>query len=162
MPARAAWNQGDGRNSPRAISPLHVPRPLGGPSDRNTPPAAQGGQGNYYEDVDPRFAGPPPGGYRPEPAYEDVRANNGGARSPAASERSNFTSISQGNVNPHWNPAPPMPHQQGRRPPRPHQQRQDMVLDNPDFQVPGGRPGGGQRGPGPGTVPGSAYPHGAL
>ncbi|KFH43561.1 pH-response regulator protein-like protein [Hapsidospora chrysogenum ATCC 11550] len=163
MPARAAWDQGDGRNSPRALSPLHVPRPPGGPADRSTPPpAAQGGPDNYYEDVDPRFAGPSSGGYHPEPAHEDVRAYNGGARSPAGSERSNFTSISQRGVNPHWSPAPPMPHQQGRRPPRPHRQRQDMILDNPDFQVPGARPGGGQRGPGPGTVPGSAYPHGAL
>lgn len=160
MPARQAWNQGEGRNSPRNPSPLNIPgrQPAGG----------QAGQGNYYEDIDPRFAGnaPSPGAYgrqQPhEPAYEDVHANNSGARSPAESERSTFTSISQRGVNPQWNPPPPMPHKRGP-PRRPQQQRQDMILDNPDFQVPGGRSGGGggQRA-GPGMVPGSAYPTGPL
>lgn len=162
MPARTGWNQGGGRNSPRALSPLNVPgRPNAGPVGRNTPPpAAHGDQGNYYEDVDPRFAGLSPVGNQPplaEHAYEDEHANSR-ARSPAESERSTFTSISQRGVNPRWNQAPHVPHQgpQGRRP---AQQRQDMLLDNPDFQVPGARPGGGQRG-GPGMVPGSAYPGG--
>ena len=50
-----------------------------------------------------------------------------------------------------------MPNQRGPSSRRPAQQRQDMLLDNPDFQVPGGRAGGGQRG-GPGMIPGSAYP----
>jgi hypothetical protein len=34
-----------------------------------------------------------------------------------------------------------------------------MLLDNPDFQVPGSRPGPRN---GPGTVPGSAYPGGGF
>lgn len=124
---------------------------------------------NYYEDVDPRFVGsarpnnhlPPPA----EPMYEDVHATVDGARSPAESERSNFTSISQRGVNPRWNPNhPPMPQYQGvlpRRPVQQQQQRQDMLLDNPDFQLPGNRPQGAQRG-GPGMIPGSAYPTGPL
>ncbi|CAG9940757.1 unnamed protein product [Clonostachys rosea f. rosea IK726] len=140
MPARAAWNQTPGRGSP-----MH-----GGPA----PGAAKS---DYYEDVDPRFEGRqssnvlPPAG---EPAYEDARAH--GARSPTGSERSNFTSISQRGVNPRWEAPPPMPHQHARRQ---VQQRQDMLLDNPDFQVPGSRPGPRN---GPGTVPGSAYPGGGF
>lgn len=126
-----------------------------------SPGVARSDSGNYYEDVDPRFAGPaeaqPPAA---EPAYEDIHANNGGSRSPAESERSNFTSISQRGVNPQWNAsnAPPMPYHQGPPPRQQAQRRQDMILDNPDFQIPGGAaPHGGPRG-NPGTVPGSAYP----
>lgn len=130
---------------------------LGG-SNMQAPPS-RGEPGNYYEDVDPRFVGqavhhpphPPP----VEPAYDDARAVAGGARSPTGSERSNFTSISQRGVNPHWNPPPPMPNQYGP-PRRPVQQRQDMILDNPDFQI-AGRQRTSPRG-GPGMVPGSAYP----
>lgn len=128
-----------------------------------------GGSDIYYEDVDPRFAEdqPPlpvaedqeksrvpmlltPGQqhqYRPEPlslppshSYEDLP----GARSPAESETSNFTSVSQRGVNPNWRPGNggefsslgPM-----RRPPgaRDQQQmRQDVLLQgNPDFALPG-------------------------
>ncbi|KIV88215.1 hypothetical protein PV10_09132 [Exophiala mesophila] len=128
-----------------------------------------GGSDIYYEDVDPRFAQdqPPlpveedpedsrvpmlltPGQqhqYRPEPlnlppshSYEDLP----GARSPAESETSNFTSVSQRGVNPNWRPGNggefsslgPM-----RRPPgaRDQQQmRQDVLLQgNPDFALPG-------------------------
>ncbi|KAJ4205768.1 regulator of ime2 [Fusarium falciforme] len=172
-PPRAAWNQGDGRSSPRAPSPL-----VTGPSaaelpGRNTPPVTQqamtGGNSNYYEDVDPRFASNTPPGtssnnLQPppiEPIYEDIHANNPGARSPAESERSNFTSISQRGINPRWNPnpPPPMPYQQvpQRRPVNQQQQRQDMILDNPDFQLPNARSGRG-----PGMVPGSAYPPGGF
>lgn len=127
------------------------------------------GNGNYYEDVDPRFAPeaslsnnnlqPPP----IEPIYEDVHANNAGARSPAESEHSTFTSISQRGINPRWNPGPPppMPYPQGPPHRRPvhqqQQQRQDMLLDTPDFQLPSSRSGRG-----PGMVPGSAYPPGGF
>ncbi|CZS80406.1 unnamed protein product [Fusarium graminearum] len=168
-PPRAAWNQGDGRNSPKAPPPLATSHPLG----RNTPPVTQQpavmGNSNYYEDVDPRFAPeaslsnnnlqPPP----IEPIYEDVHANNAGARSPAESEHSTFTSISQRGINPRWNPGPPppMPYQQGPPHRRPvhqqQQQRQDMLLDTPDFQLPSSRSGRG-----PGMVPGSAYPPGGF
>jgi hypothetical protein len=41
------------------------------------------------------------------------------------------------------------------------QKRQDMLLDMPDFQLPGG-PAGAQRSGGPGMIPGSAYPTGPL
>ncbi|POR37585.1 pH-response regulator protein palI/RIM9 [Tolypocladium paradoxum] len=170
VPPRAAWNENSGRNSPRAASPAgSQQRPTVEVSGRNTPPVNPPQGSNYYEDVDPRFAGsarpnnhpPPPA----EPAYEDVHATVGGARSPAESERSNFTSISQRGVNPRWNPNhPPMPQYQGvpsRRPVQQQQQRQDMLLDNPDFQLPGNRPQGAQRG-GPGMTPESAYPTGPL
>ncbi|KAI9163344.1 pH-response regulator protein palI/prr-5 [Paramyrothecium foliicola] len=151
VPPRAAWNQGSGRNSPRGPSPLHAAsRPA---------PAAD----NYYEDVDPRFAGPSNPAPQPppiEPIYEDVHALHNGARSPAESERSNFTSISQRGVNPRWNPPPPMPQGPQRRQ---GQKRQDMLLDMPDFQLPGGPGGPAPRGGGgPGLIPGSAYPTGPL
>lgn len=151
---------------------------------------------NYYEDVEPRFVEHPPsdsgvsptgaapgyanagssGGLQPlggldgNSSYEDIQS---GSRSPAESDRSNFTSVSQRGVNPRWNGGgngygPPMPNQ-GRRPPP---QRNDILLNsNPDFQLPGargGRNGGQGRGripgqiPGGGMVPGSAYPGGAL
>lgn len=146
---------------------------------RGTPPirapVASGGS-TYYEDVDPRFVSetPPVANNQPlpplpiEPIYEDVHAGNAGARSPAESERSTFTSISQRGINPRWNPnpnPPPLPYQQGpsqpyhqgpppRRPvQQQQQQRQDMILDNPDFQMPHNRAARG-----PGMVPGSAYP----
>jgi hypothetical protein len=96
-------------------------------------------------------------------SYEDLAS---GARSPAESERSNFTSVSQRGVNPRWNGAPgpggygpPMPNR------RPAPQVNDMLLNsNPDFQLPSGRGGrGGMRGGRalgaiPGMVPNSAYP----
>jgi hypothetical protein len=169
MPARAAWGGGGGRNSPRTQSPLHAPpRQHAGYGAMNTPPAgAHGDQGQYYGDSDPRFGGSSPQEFHTppaEPTYEDTHGHRSGARSPAESERSTFTSISQRGVNPRWNPQPPMPQYPGP-PRRPVQQRQDMILDNPDFQVPGGRtggrPGGGARA-GPGMVPGSAYPTGPL
>ncbi|KAJ3528271.1 hypothetical protein NM208_g10276 [Fusarium decemcellulare] len=168
-PPTTAWNQGDGRNSPRAPSPLVMGQTSAELPGRNTPPGTQqttGGNSNYYEDVDPRFASntPPAANHlQPppiEPIYEDVHANNPGARSPAESERSNFTSISQRGINPRWNPnPPPLPYQQGphRRPANQQQQRQDLLLDNPDFQLPNSR-----NGRGPGMVPGSAYPPGGF
>jgi hypothetical protein len=165
VPPRAGWNQ-EGRNSPRMPSPLHVQN-----QQQQTVEVASSmalpstDTNNYYEDVAPRFVGgvpahqnrqPPP----VEPVYDDPRAAAGGARSPAGSERSNFTSISQRGVNPRWNPAPPMP-----SPRRQAQQRQDVLLDNPDFQLRGGPGASGARGPGGaggGMIPGSAYPGGSF
>ncbi|KAK5197494.1 regulator of ime2 [Exophiala xenobiotica] len=127
-----------------------------------------GGSDVYYEDVDPRFASDPatmppmpsnpqmqalsvpplltPGQpqYRPDSvgglpqtnSYEDLP----GARSPAESETSNFTSVSQRGVNPNWRPGNggefsslgPM------RPRREHQVKRDVLLaGNPDFEIPG-------------------------
>ncbi len=82
------------------------------PQQPSAPPA-----GEYYEDVDPRFAeAPPPLVVRsttPPPiqttnTYESEDIPQG-ARSPAESERSTFTSISQRGINPRWNPPPPPP-----------------------------------------------------
>ena len=146
---------------------------------------------HYYEDVDPRFAEPPtnpslvpaaltinhsPGSKSNSPippplntldggnSYEDVQS---GSRSPAESERSNFTSVSQRGVNPRWNEGygAQMP---ARRPVPP---RNDVLNSNPDFQLPGGRGGrngapgrapGQIPGMGGGMVPGSAYPGGGT
>lgn len=73
-----------------------------------------------------------------------------GARSPAASDTSHYTSVSQRGINPNWDGprAPPPPlllqQQQQRRGPG----RDDIVLGgNPDFSLPGvGPPGRGGRG----------------
>ncbi|KAH7158120.1 SUR7/PalI family-domain-containing protein [Dactylonectria estremocensis] len=165
-PPRAGWNQ-SGRSSPRAPSPLVLGRPIAELPVGHTSPTPQTNiAGNYYEDVDPRFASNTPPGTGTnlpppiEPIYEDIHVNNPGTRSPA---ESTFTSISQRGVNPRWNPSPnpppPVPYQQGpptRRPVNQQQQRQDMILDNPDFQLPGARSKGG------GMVPGSAYPPGSM
>ncbi|KAK2591632.1 regulator of ime2 [Conoideocrella luteorostrata] len=177
VPPRAAWNQGSGRNSPRAASPAHPYRPTPERAGQNIPAARTGSRGDYYEDTDPRFDGTPPqtaqGGQmqhqhlhpaHAEAEYEDVHASIGGSRSPAESERSNFTSISQRGVNPRWEPHPPMPNQGPplRRPVQQKQQRQEVLLNNnPDFQLPGSR-GQVPNRSGPGMIPGSAYPTGAI
>ena len=153
----------------------------------------------YYEDVDPRFASDPepmpsgpPGGHpipqlltpgggqyhgespdsftnRPPPmtnSYEDLP----GARSPAESEDTNFTSVSQRGVNPNWRPGQPGEFNSlapmRRPPPAQAQARRDVLLaGNPDFEIPGmgppgrrgGRGGGGGfrggMGGGPGRLP---------
>lgn len=95
-------------------------------------------------------------------SYEDMQD---GQRSPAVSEASHFTSVSQRGVNPAWRPpppgsGPPMPGNfppYGRRPMR----QEDVILEanaaNPDFAVPGtefgrgrGRGRGGRGGGGGG------------
>lgn len=195
VPPRQAWGEA-GRSSP--LNPMSKPAELNSNASGHK---RQSSGDNYYEDVDPRFAeqpstnnsmAPPPlaiapgyaangnssgslqpmGGLDGNNSYEDIQS---GSRSPAESERSNFTSVSQRGVNPRWNGnqngyGPPMPNQ-GRRPNN-APQRNDLLLNsNPDFQLPGGRGGrnggaGRARGPGQipggGMVPGSAYPGGAL
>ncbi|OAA42720.1 Actin cortical patch SUR7/pH-response regulator PalI [Metarhizium rileyi] len=161
VPPRAAWNQNSGRNSPRAASP----------AGHNMLPTRSGSLGDYYEDTSPRFDTTPPSEstqghpllHPGEPLYEDAHAVGSRARSPAESERSNLTSISQRGVNPRWEPHPPMPNQApaSRRPLQMKQQRQDMLLNNPDFQLPGSRAPGPNR-TGTGMIPGSAYPGGAI
>lgn len=116
-------------------------------------------------------------------SYDDLPE---GSRSPAASEASHFTSVSQRPVNPNWRPEmgapagqfPPYGPGQGRRPLRP----EDVILEanaaNPDFAIPGmpgrgrgrGRGRGGRGGlmgppppatmivPGPGLSNQSRYP----
>lgn len=196
VPPRAGWNEAGG-NPSGMPSPLHLARhnspdaPVG--QSRGPPPPAAAEGGGYYEDVDPRFAqpsGPPVGGApgggggggvprgrsTPPPP---IQINNGamdyddipqGARSPAESEKSNFTSISQRGINPRWNPPPPtlMPGFSGPSQRRPMPNRNDVLLNNnPDFELPGlgGGPRGGgnnNRGPGGGMIPGSAYPAGRI
>lgn len=90
----------------------------------------------------------------PTNSYEDLP----GARSPAESETSNFTSVSQRGVNPNWRPGNGGEfgsHGPMRR--RELQAKRDVLLaGNPDFEIPGmggpgrmntrGRGGGGMRG----------------
>lgn len=187
VPPRQAWGEaGAGRSSP--LNPAPQPAELASPTGPTHRRVNSGD--NYFEDVDPRFAEPPPalvpgplatnyptnspsngnlhpGGLDGNNSYEDIQE---GARSPAESDRSNFTSVSQRGVNPRWNPGPggygpPMPN----RRPVGQPQRNDILLNsNPDFQLPGGRggrggfPGRGGRGQAPpgaaSMVPGSAYP----
>jgi hypothetical protein len=191
VPPRHNWNEG--RSSPlnptrQATDPSPVP--VAGATHRR-----QNSGDNYYEDVDPRFAEPTPppvtmpsallpgnpGRVPPNPSnpslnttgldgsasYEDL---HNGSRSPAESDRSNFTSVSQRGVNPRWNPAVgnanPMPALNQRRGPPPQQRNEILLSSNPDFELPGprGRGGGALRGgrlnPGggqAGMVPRSAY-----
>ncbi|RFU81880.1 hypothetical protein TARUN_318 [Trichoderma arundinaceum] len=165
VPSRAHWNQETGRSSPH-VAPLTSTQRGPTPDLSGTTALAAGPKnaGNYYEDVDPRFdrtAHTPPRRQTPPPLqlqppaevdYEDMREAASGARSPAESEHSNFTSISQRGINPQWSPQPPMPSR------RPVQQRHDMILDNPDFKLPGGRSTAAGKRRGPGMIPESAYP----
>lgn len=184
VPPRQAWGE-QGRSSPLnpAVQPSELPG-QGGAGGR-----VRRGSDHYYEDVDPRFAESAPrapqglvapsynnnqpqgGNTHLQPmdgqrSYEDLQS---GSRSPAESERSTFTSVSQRGVNPRWQGPPqqgygqqPMP----RRPVNQPQQQRDMLLNtNPDFQLPGGGRGrGGARGGrgGGGMIPNSAYPGGAM
>ncbi|KAL1892873.1 regulator of ime2 [Sporothrix stenoceras] len=183
VPPRAAWNNngGSASNSPVRGAPAELAehRP-------NTSEA-------YIEDVDPRFAEPqtgvlssnqprqghnnnlPPLAMNPHTnnstPYDDIPQ---GSRSPAESERSTFTSISQRGINPRWNPPPPnnlmpgyggggsmggggMGGMGGIVPRRPVRDTNETLLNsNPDFSLPtagGGRrpPGGGRRLPGGGA-----------
>lgn len=154
VPPRQAWNNQEGRNSPRVASPLSTRRPTELPSQGSPPPPPPAAPaGEYYEDVDPRFAEPPPAP-KPIPApiqttnsYEDIPQ---GSRSPAESERSTFTSISQRGINPRWNPPVPPPPAPGSygvgvggaggsnpMVPRRPVNRTDILLNsNPDFELP--------------------------
>jgi hypothetical protein len=75
-----------------------------------------------------------------DPSMESLQE---GQRSPAASDASHFTSVSQRGINPNWRP-PPGQQQRSRGPPR----ADDMLLaSNPEFSLPGvGGPGRGGRG----------------
>jgi len=131
--------------------------------------------------MDPRFAEPtnPPNnyGYGPSPGQilSDNNAHlqpsysaedlNDRSRSPAMSETSQYTSVSQRGVNPRWRqdygaavPSPIYaPPQSLRRP------RQEDLASNPDFAVAGssrrrGAPRGGRGGVPPPQGPDSRYP----
>ncbi|KAI1760210.1 pali-domain-containing protein [Hypoxylon sp. FL1150] len=166
QPPRQAWNQGPGRSSPGVPSPLQVPvRPQevnGGtpPPPQQQPAAADAG--NYYEDVDPRFTEPTA---RPQQVsreigpvqnYDDVPPQ---PRSPAISEQSAFTSVSQRGINPRWNPPPRQGYNQLMPPRKPVGRNEVNVLNsNPDFQLPSSRGGPSPGRGGGGMIPGSAYP----
>lgn len=176
VPPRQAWGD-QGRMSP--LNPNSQPAELPSSGEKRA------SSDHYYEDIEPRFAEQTPeilsaltpgygsngasnsnlqrspsGGLDVNNPYEDV---NGGNRSPAESDRSNFTSVSQRGVNPRWNGGPggynsSVPN---RRPVA--AQRNDLLLSsNPDFQlqgVPTGRGGrGGGRAPGTGMTTGGPYP----
>ncbi len=153
--------------SPLNVASRDTPSLRGSPAPQ---PLSAPPPGEYYEDVDPRFVAAPPPVVDHRPTPPPIQTTNNfegedipqGARSPAESERSTFTSISQRGINPRWNPPPP-PHP-GRGgfgnnlgvPRRPVNRTADVVLNsNPDFEL----PSRGGRGPGAGgMVPGSAYP----
>lgn len=156
-PSRAQWNPEAGRNSPRVPVANTSRGPTPNMSGTTAPVVDAKGKGEYYEDVDPRFdqtVHTPPRRQTPPPPlqlnavdYEDMRGPASGTRSPAESEHSNFTSISQRGINPQWSPQPPVPQR------RPVQQRHDMILDNPDFKLPGGRATAAGKRRGPGMMP---------
>lgn len=156
-PPRAAWNGSPARTSPAHPSAMPPPlRPGAGPQ-----PALPTNETSYIEDVDPRFAEPPvvapvhrltpPPVIDTDHPYDSIPE---GARSPAESEHSTFTSISQRGINPRWpgDPPPPMMGRpmgpmagyQGVPPRKPAPQLNNVLLDNnPDFQLPGARGRGG-------------------
>ncbi|KAL4918593.1 SUR7/PalI family-domain-containing protein [Aspergillus aurantiobrunneus] len=102
----------------------------------------------YYEDEDPVYTsrnesavGNPrlPSALTPGNTGEQKSKENGVERpsSPAASEVSHFTSISERPINPRWRP-PPMPAQAA-------QQKRDVLLENnPDFDLRAGMGAGGR------------------
>ncbi|KAL9616839.1 MAG: hypothetical protein Q9160_008329 [Pyrenula sp. 1 TL-2023] len=168
VPPRLAWAR---KNAPNNAADPPSPS-VYAPQPPPTTHRRTASSDNYYEDIDPRFREQedqglprtltpgnngngqlPPG----EGSFEDIPE---GARSPAASEASHFTSVSQRGVNPNWRPGQAdvdmMP---GRKV---QQQRRDVLLgNNPDFEMPassnrgrGGMMGrGGPRMP-PANIPG--------
>lgn len=167
MPPRLAWAR---KNSPNNAADPPSPS-VYAPQPPPTTHRRTASSDNYYEDIDPRFREPEdpglprtltPGnngnGQLPpsEGPFEDIPE---GARSPAASEASHFTSVSQRGVNPNWRPGQAdvdmMP---GRKV---QQQRRDVLLgNNPDFEMPvsNNRGRGGMMGRGGGRMPPANIP----
>lgn len=92
---------------------------------------------------------------QPSTSYDPIPENthDSGVRSPAVSDGSNYTSISQRGINPQWRPPPEQATGMGsvpnRKPTGQQQRGPDVLLNsNPDFELPiqGGRagPGGGR------------------
>ncbi|KAL8763826.1 MAG: hypothetical protein Q9184_000422 [Pyrenodesmia sp. 2 TL-2023] len=110
---------------------------------------------------------------QPSNSYESIPENthDAGSRSPAISDGSNYTSISQRGINPAWQPPADRGMGMGGVPNRKPigQQRDALLSSNPDFELPiqGGRPGApggrpraasrGQRQPG--MIPGMEPEH---
>ena len=123
---------------------------------------------NYYEDVDPRFADQAPqptipsllmpGGHKEDHYASDgqpphplqTTASYDSIKDGPTSEASNFTSISERGVNPQWQ-AEHSGYGPGgipNRGPPPGQQRDFLLSNNPDFELPSNRGGrGAGRGP---------------
>lgn len=76
-------------------------------------------------------------------------------QSPAFSEQTNFTSISQRPINPRWQPPPGQP-PQGRAPLR----NGPLLSGNPDFELPTLSHGRSGRGRAPGVIPPGVIPPG--
>lgn len=154
IPPRQAWGEQHRQPSPLNAATTHV----GGPAPVVAAHKRTSSADNYYEDIDPRFAEAPshPSAIPPplnsnvnralDPSqlagsYEDIQS---GARSPAESEHSTFTSVSQRGVNPRWNDragnggyGAPMPSRRPVNNPPPSQQRDLLLTSNPDFELPG-------------------------
>ncbi|KAF1838587.1 pali-domain-containing protein [Decorospora gaudefroyi] len=162
--------------SPIQDSPVELPTQISqvGAPTSNRPERSS----DYYEDVDPRFAepvqaqAPPalptslmPGGFTSANPHYLSAANSSdtnlprthsfddlpeGSRSPAVSEASHFTSVSQRPVNPNWRPE--MGAAAGQFAPFPGARRplrqEDVILEanaaNPDFVIPGAGRGRGR------------------
>ncbi|KAI9834916.1 MAG: regulator of ime2, partial [Thelocarpon superellum] len=142
------------------LSPAELPAVLQSP--RGPTHGRNGSGDHYYEDADPRFTDPMPphavsemppassSAYPPPltPQRHDPRFlaplrteheewdDLDDARSPAASDASHYTSVSQRGVNPNWHPMPGPGADITPRRPVPNA-RQDLLLtDNSDFALP--------------------------
>jgi hypothetical protein len=181
-------------NNSRGLSPI-MDSPVEGPPRGFAPERSS----EYYEDVDPKFAEPvhnnqstmpnslmpgnnpnnmnshlraPPPLTLSDPnlprtsSYDDLPE---GCRSPASSDVSHFTSISQRPINPAWRPEmgtaagqfPPYGGGRGRAPLRPEDVILEANMANPDFALPGmsrgrGRGRGGRGGRGGAMAPPNA------
>ncbi|MCJ1228162.1 hypothetical protein MMC12_004823 [Toensbergia leucococca] len=181
-PIITTHNAASSRNSPVEL-PTQQPN-LSPRNQQKSPSHARiNSADNYYEDVDPRFADPEPlpqstnqvhsslmpghlhdqqqpysrgtspSHLNPSSSYDSIQE---GARSPAASDGSQFTSVSQRGVNPDWRPPPnqvPGMGMGGVPNRRPVQQQRDVLSQNPDFEIPGLGRGSG-RGARGGRIPG--------
>ncbi|KAA8645850.1 hypothetical protein EYZ11_006573 [Aspergillus tanneri] len=154
-PPRAGWGQPGPRTGP-SPSPVHAY------GAARTSPQARSNSGEYFEDVDPRFAnrnesavGNPrlpsaltPGNGEPKSVEEELVEDPG---SPTTSDISHFTSISERPVNPRWRP-----------PPLPSQQKRNVLLENnPDFDLRAGMGRGRSAGVG-GRMPAMPMPREAT
>lgn len=125
VPARQAWNANGGRSSPRIPTP-RMGTPLSTGNSRTPPPGAVGAgggnpnKGNYYEDVDGRFANGSSSELAGGPAGSLGPPSMGGAsrsQAPSSNYDEGFggpspgveSSISQRPVNPRWDNSPPPP-----------------------------------------------------
>ncbi|KKA27904.1 hypothetical protein TD95_004199 [Thielaviopsis punctulata] len=159
------------------VRPSAMPAPLAlanSSASKSIPENEAVGVGDYYEDVDPRYAADIPANSMtpeqprkillppPEVTIYDV-ADGNSPRSPGAeSDLSNFTSISQRGINPRWNPdAPPVPPFGNRGPngpmngPLPNRGPPGpMGGASPNRGPPGPRGPNGMRGPSPNRGPG--------